>query len=76
MKISEKDKLKIPEGMYCYSYDKDGKYKVCPFWHLIEKGIGECKLLKISDKKETISLFDQVKECNINDNFNEEEYIK
>lgn len=75
MKIKKEDKEKIPNGIYCYSYDENGKYKTCPFWNLIEEGVGECKLLKISDKKETISLFDQVKECNINDDFNEEEYI-
>ena len=28
--FSKKDK--IPKGHYCYSYDKDGKFKCCPFW--------------------------------------------
>jgi hypothetical protein len=31
-----KDTSVIPKGMYCYTYDENGKYKPCPYHELRE----------------------------------------
>ena len=74
-----KDTSVIPTGCYCY--DNKG---VCPYWSCekVYEGIdwlkmrptyyGKCSFLNISDHKETLSLFDQVKECGINDSWDDE----
>ncbi len=67
----------IPKGQYCYSItgiDTKGKLlsKTCPFWHIRlnapEQENGFCSLLNRADNDEGLSLlWDQVKECGIND---------
>ena len=64
----------IPKGIYCYnviSITNEGKIhaKTCPFWFLRTKEVGYCSLLKKSDDDlDSFGLlWDQVKECGIND---------
>lgn len=62
----------IPKGPYCY--DDRG---LCPFWEKREgkpsQEDGYCHYLNFGDwESETLSLlWDQVKECGINDDFDE-----
>ena len=64
----------IPSGIYCY--DEKG---ICPYWHLFksmpDKDNGYCHFLKSGDwEAEGLSLlWDQVKECGINDDTNVEQ---
>ncbi|QWU14222.1 hypothetical protein SAMN04487895_101512 [Paenibacillus sophorae] len=55
----------IPKGMYCYSEKK------CPFWDIDEskpyQENGYCHLMKRGDDEDGGLLWDQVKECDIND---------
>lgn len=100
----EKDKSKIPEGPYCYTYEEE-KFKICPYWDTVEgapeQANGYCHFLEKSDidigretkedpevvitqgedvidKNEVPDfifnglLWDHVKECGINDDFDEE----
>jgi hypothetical protein len=91
-----KDISVIPQGVYCYTYLKDGSYYVCPYWSKIEGGEeqadGYCAFLEkgdldIQNEQEfkdlktgeitkgselpfaTSLLWDQVKECGINDDY-------
>lgn len=62
----------IPKGIYCY--DDKG---VCPYWDLIEEKPdqenGFCNYLNLGDGDEGILLlWDQVKECGINDEISDE----
>lgn len=54
----------IPKGIYCYNNDG-----VCPYWDMFEEYNGYCHYLKMSDNDfETMSfLFDQIKECGVED---------
>lgn len=67
------DTLEIPKGFYCY-----GINGTCPYWHLNplrgEQNNGYCSYLKRGDWDEnnTSLLWDQIKECNINDYTDEE----
>ena len=76
-------KFVVPRGDYCYEfkkivYPKDGsmpfrKVRKCPYWcwdkRYPNEDVGYCKYLKIGDRDEKGSgiLFDQVKECGVND---------
>jgi hypothetical protein len=67
------DVSKIPHGIYCYSVDKNGKNKVCPFWSINhskeEIRNGYCSYLKKGDWENESAfnlLWDQVKECGVN----------
>lgn len=71
----------IPEGMYCYTPAPEGfidgrlKITLCPFWrriptrHLQENGY--CLYMQKGDwgDKGTWLLWDQCKECGINDDY-------
>ena len=66
------DTTLIPEGDYCYKYIETpskknnwrSKVKVCPYWHSIEDGASAyCDVLQTED---CILLWDQCKECGIN----------
>lgn len=67
------DELKIPEGMYCY----DGDY-CCPYWSMRddkpEQDNGYCSFLKTGDWEHpgVGLLWDQVKECGVNENWDKE----
>ena len=96
----EKDESVIPKGPYCYTYDKNGTYCLCPYWKSIEdrpeQYDGWCDFLGYGDlehEKEMVLkdmktgeetrgdelpfpvslLFDQCKECGINDDIDEED---
>lgn len=62
----------IPKGLYCYTR-RDGKVHLCPFWDKDyskpEQESGYCHYLKRGDwEEEGFSLlWDQVKECGVND---------
>ena len=69
----------IPKGHYCYGYRQDGKWiHPCPFLrfdktkHHQEHGI--CEAFKIRDSAYGGLLWDWVKECGINDEFDENFY--
>ncbi|PLR72274.1 hypothetical protein [Bacillus sp. UMB0728] len=71
----------IPKGMYCYGYRPDGKWvHPCPFLrfdktkHYQENGI--CEAFKLRDDTYGGLLWDMVKECNVNDEYEEPEYLK
>lgn len=68
----------IPPGPYCYFGSRapgDPDYKPCPHWRKLadyeEQLNGYCTYLKLGDYMEdgTLLLWDQVKECGINDDF-------
>jgi hypothetical protein len=71
----------IPEGMYCYTRNEDNKVKVCPYWDKIkdqpEQMNGYCHYMESGDfESEGLSLlFDMCKECGINDDWDEDEWI-
>ncbi len=73
----KKDKSLIPKGLYCY----DGGYK-CPYWEMIEhlphQESGYCHFLEEGDyESEHLSLlWDQCKECGINDDIEDEDWYK
>jgi hypothetical protein len=62
----------IPKGIYCY--DENG---VCPFWSIRKdqdkQNNGYCSYLKCGDWENRLTslLWDQVKECGINDDMEE-----
>ena len=53
MTKNEKDTSVIPEGLYCYTYDKNGEYKPCPYHKTIETRPGQyngwCDFLEKGD---------------------------
>lgn len=62
----------IPRGPYCYTRRaSDGVFKPCPFWDMIEQfphqGNGYCTYLRRGDDAMGGLLWDQIKECSIND---------
>ena len=68
----------IPHGLYCYTDIENEKnwsykFKVCPYWELrADKPVqenGYCHYLQTGDweYKDSSMLWDQVKECGIND---------
>lgn len=62
-------KSNIPKGVYCYDYNPKTKaFKCCPYWvpGSSSRMIAGCKYLECVDKG--LCLWDQVKECNINNN--------
>ena len=76
-----KDESVIPTGLYCYSHTgKPNQYgfperKICPYWgkdlSKPKHGNGFCTFLGMNDwdeNKGTSLLWDQVKECGINEN--------
>ncbi len=79
-KIHEVDLEKmIPPGPYCYFGSRnpaDKSYKACPFWDLRgeDNRYGYCSHLDRGDDSEdaTLCLFDQVKECGINTEYDYE----
>jgi hypothetical protein len=66
-KLKEPEKY-IPDGIYCYN-----NFSKCPFWDMNKdmphQNSGYCHYLKEGDWYEdgTMLLWDQVKECDIND---------
>lgn len=68
----EKSTDVIPEGMYCYTRDDDGTFKLCPYWDKLdvhdEQNNGYCHFLGEGDwDVEGLSLlWDQCKECGEN----------
>jgi len=71
-KIINKDQSVIPRGYYCY--DSKGK---CPYWQLREdkpnQENGYCKFMEKGDWEMDIELlWDQCKECGINEYTDEE----
>jgi hypothetical protein len=104
----KKDESLIPVGHYCYTYDHNGKYIVCPYYDVIqgapEQADGYCHFLEKGDieigedakasssvmitqngvelNKDEVPdfiftglLWDQVKECGINDEIDEDTSI-
>ena len=71
------DESVIPKGVYCH--DEDDIRKICPYWHLIpqhrEQENGYCHFMKFGDWEGSFFslLWDQVKECGINDEWDDEE---
>jgi len=65
--VEDRDYTKIPIGPYCYNN------KICPYWYRAEDGVdqayGYCSYLHKGDwmKDGTMLLWDQVKECGVND---------
>lgn len=77
----------IPEGIYCYNPGSVSnafnglpviRIKLCPYWaiipHALSQQNGYCAYLKSGDNEEkgTMHLWDQVKECGINDDLDED----
>lgn len=62
----------IPKGCYCYT-EENGKYVPCPFWYKVpnkhEQENGYCSYISKGDWEwdGTFLLFDQCKECGVND---------
>jgi len=78
----------IPKGSYCYSkievISVDGKMPriklldLCPYWgkdpNLPEHENGTCEFMGVTDEDLGMGLlWDQCKECGINDDYDEEE---
>ena len=67
-----KDTSVIPEGMYCYSRRHKNEER-CPYWSMDEtheyQDNGYCSYMEMGDwESEYLTLlWDQVKECGIND---------
>ena len=70
----------IPTGPYCYSGTRnpsDNRYKPCPYWRHLGEQNGECLYLGIQDYEEnehgetSLALWDQVKECGINNDWDD-----
>lgn len=66
-------RLRIPKNTpYCH----DNKMKPCPYWDIYKhvdhdkEEVYVCKYLKLFDEKYSL-LWDQCKECGINDDFKE-----
>ena len=63
----------IPNGMYCYAWDDNDKFIVCPYHSLDQnhdrQSNGQCKFLGINDWDDDGLglLWDMVKACDIND---------
>lgn len=69
LKIPTVDVSKIPNGLYCWEREDDGKVKVCPYYGRIKEFSegGYCALKGIADWQDDMGLlWDQVKECNHN----------
>lgn len=81
----EKAHPEIPEGMYCYTMlgvMPDGRgirTKVCPHWGIDpnhgSQDNGYCKLTGLKDWVDNTLLWDQVKECGINYDWEDEEVL-
>lgn len=67
------DIKEIPEGIYCYL-----NQKICPYWGKNPKKPnqmnGYCRFLRVSDWNGTDLLWDQVKSCGVNTEFEEYDY--
>ena len=65
----------IPEGMYCYDSNRR-----CPYWSIVEmhqqQDNGFCEYLGQGDWNGFGLLWDQVEECNVKDNYSEEDYYE
>lgn len=69
----------IPKGIYCYTtkYGFNGRGTPCPFWELREdkphQENGYCHYMQIGDwmDKGPWLLWDQVKECGVNEDYEE-----
>lgn len=78
MKDLKKNKDLIPNGIYCYSYNKRlGFSQTCPYWYIMidkpEQENGYCAYMEEGDwENKVLSLiWDQCKECG--ENFEEHE---
>lgn len=62
------DHPEIPHGPYCYDRPDGNTRRVCPHWKPTADG-AECTLLRLGSEREdpTNLVWDQVKECGIND---------
>lgn len=74
--LRRKDESLIPEGMYCH---RETRNDACPYWdynpYKHEQDNGYCSYLAEGDweYKGLSLLWDQCKECGINDNIDEED---
>jgi hypothetical protein len=76
-----KDTSVIPIGSYCYTpIEVEGdhyKIKICPYWsrdnEKEEQMNGCCSFLGISDHENGTLLWDQIKECGVNEGDEENE---
>ena len=64
----------VPNGMYCNGYRKDGKWvHPCPFLKIDRSKTyqenGVCEAFKIRDSEHGTNLWDWVKECDINNEY-------
>lgn len=78
-----KDASKIPKGPYCYTTDgifkgTTLKIKICPYWDKVknapEQENGYCHYLDEGDFDDgpCFLLWDQVKECGVNDDWTDQ----
>jgi hypothetical protein len=82
---STRDESVIPAGIYCYQRlipyrTESGEIRLrteglCPYWSLRGEYDGHCAFLNVGDNDEngTLLLWDQVKECGVNDEFFDED---
>ncbi|MGD7047014.1 hypothetical protein FZC83_02100 [Rossellomorea marisflavi] len=66
----------IPKGHYCYGYREDGKWvHPCPFLrfnkHEHHQSNGICEAFELRDDHNGGLLWDWVKECSVNDEYDE-----
>ena len=75
----KQDTSVIPKGCYCYSRGEDGEYIPCPYWSLNKheryQDNGHCSYLGVGDWESPYGglLHDAVKECGINDDFEDDD---
>ena len=68
----------VPRGLHCYKRVQEGKIKICPYWSIDTthetQNNGHCSYLNLGDwENPGIGLlWDKVKECNINVEFDED----
>jgi hypothetical protein len=73
-----KDQSLIPDGIYCYGIRNNQRY-ICPYWSIRKdkpkQENGYCSFLDNGDWEYECSglLWDQVKECGINEEISEED---
>lgn len=80
----DKDESIIPRGHYCYTSDEEKNAnkdkddhafytKACPYWSTIRNGEeqsdGYCSFLEMGDDEIAGLLWDQIKECGINNDY-------
>ena len=75
----KQDTSVIPKGNYCYSRGENGEYIPCPYWSLNKheryQDNGYCSYLGIGDWESPCGglIWDQMKSCGINDDFEDDD---